>query len=207
MIDISMKKAGAIYVVVILAIAGLYYYSLDSQDTFIRDTRWVSDNSALNLVMENAITGIFTYETTEIREKFPKGYKIGNSVNSIPIDNQEEFLDKLIMFKQAVDSSKVSQNEIDSCFQKIEDKYYYDEFQYTAAITTIDLKLIIEHLKILSPSIPPIIVSTENKELKLKAISIVENDIWKVKMVVVEQEDGSYVTSDEILVRFFGYEP
>lgn len=207
MIDISMKKAGAIYVVVILAIAGLYYYSLDSQDTFIRDTRWVSDESALNLVMENAITGIFTYETTEIREKFPKGYKIGNSVDSIPIDDQEEFLDKLIIFKQAVDLSKISQIEINSYFQELEDKYYYDEFQYTAAITTIDLKLIIEHLKILSPSIPPIIVSTENKELKLKAISIVEKNIWKVKMVVVEQEDGSYATPDEILARFFGYEP
>ncbi|MHC1599004.1 MAG: hypothetical protein ACXQS3_01035 [Candidatus Methanofastidiosia archaeon] len=207
MIDISMKKAGAIYVVVILAIAGAYYYSLDSQDTFIRDTRWVSDKSALNLVMENAITGIFTYETTEIREKFPKGYKIGNSVNSIPIDDQEEFLDELSLFKQSVDPSKISQSEIDSYFQEIGGKYYYDEFQYTAAITTIDLELIIEHLKILSPSIPPIVVSTEIKEIKLKAISIVENNIWKVKMVVVDQEDGSYAAPDESLVRFFGYEP
>jgi len=207
MIDISMKKAGAIYVVVILAIAGAYYYSLDSQDTFIRDTRWVSDKSALNLVMENAITGIFTYETTEIREKFPKGYKIGNSVNSIPIDDQEEFLDALSLFKQSVDPSKISQSEIDSYFQEIGGKYYYDEFQYTAAITTIDLELIIEHLKILSPSIPPIVVSTEIKEIKLKAISIVENNIWKVKMIVVDQEDGSYAAPDESLARFFGYEP
>ncbi|MBN1786003.1 MAG: hypothetical protein JW825_03290 [Candidatus Methanofastidiosa archaeon] len=207
MVEINIRKVGAIYVALVLVVLLAYYYSLPSQDEFIRDNRWLSDKSALNLVLENEVTLMYTYEYAEIREKLPTGYRIGNNTVSIPLDSEQDFLDQLEIFKASIDTAKIPQEEIDAYFGDVIEKYYYDEFQYTSAITTIDLQLIIEHLTKIAPNIPPIISSTENVEIRLHAISIIQNNVWRVKFLVEEDIDGNFFAPDEALMRYFGYEP
>lgn len=207
MVDISMKKAGVIYVIFVMIVAGAYYLSLSSQDEFLRDNRWVSDNAALNLVLENEVTLLYTSQSTEMRQKLPTEYRIGNNTTSIPIDNEEGFLSALDEFKNAADQSKVTSEEVDAYFEGVVSDYYYDEFQYTAAITTINLELIMEYLTILGPNIPPVISSTEDVFVTLHAVSIIKNNIWRVVFLVEEDMDGNYFVPDTSLERYFNYEP
>jgi len=207
MAEITIKKAGIIYIAIVLVILTGYYVSLSSQDEFLRDNRWISDKAALNLVLENEVTLMYTYQYPEIRQKLPTEYRIGNNTTSIPLDDEQAFLDSLDEFKESIDITKISQEEIDAYFDGVVEKYYYDEFQYTAAVTTIDLELIIEHLTQLGPNIPPIVSETENVTVRLHALSIVQNNIWKVKFLVEEDLDGNYYAADEALMRYFDYEP
>ncbi|HOP08804.1 MAG TPA: hypothetical protein PK718_03955 [Candidatus Methanofastidiosa archaeon] len=205
--EITIKKAGIIYIALVLVIFVGYYYSLSSQDEFIRDNRWTSDKSALNLVLENEITLIYTYEYTEIRTDFPTEYRIGNNTTSIPLEDEQAFLDVIDEYKSTIDTEKVSQEEIDAYFDSVIDLYHYDEFQYTAAVTTINVELIVEHLQVLGPNIPSIVVGTEEISFTVHALSIIQNDIWKVKFLVEEDLDGNYIAPDEALMRYFDYEP
>ncbi|MHC1605543.1 MAG: hypothetical protein ACXQTP_06220 [Candidatus Methanofastidiosia archaeon] len=206
MVNFTIKKAGMLYVIIVLFIAGTYYYSLPSQDVFLRDIRWVSDRTALNLIMETEIPALFSYETEDIREKLPKEYRISQHTNSIPVDNTKEFEKYLEDFKEAVDTQKIPLENIEDYFAQTLEEYYYDELQYSAAITTIELQLVIEHLQWLSPSIPPIVVDTEYKELTVKTISILKNNVWRVKMVVIVNDDGEWTVPDEALVKYLGME-
>jgi len=207
MSEITIKKAGIIYIAVVLVILLGYYFSLSSQDEFIRDNRWVSDSSALNLVLENEVTLMYTYQYPEIRQRLPTEYRISNNTVSVPLEDEEAFLSALEDFQVPIDPEKVPPEDVNSYFNDIKDKYYYDEFQYTAAITTIDLELIIEHLTRLGPNIPPIITETEDIIIRLHAISIIQNNVWRVKFLVEEDLDGNYIASDEALMRYFDYEP
>jgi len=206
MIDISMKRAGAIYVIFVMIVAGAYYFSLSSQDEFLRDNRWVSDNSALNLVLENEVTLLYTFQNSEMRQKLPTEYRIGNSTTSIPIDNEGAFLTALEDFKEAATGGVISNEEVEAYFEGVTSDYYYDEFQYTAAITTIDLELIREFLTILGPNIPPVISGTEDVFVRLHAVSIIKNNIWRVMFLVEEDVDGNYFVPEVSLERYFDYE-
>jgi hypothetical protein len=205
--EITIKKAGIIYIAVVLAIAIGYYASLSSQDEFIRDNRWLSDKAALNLVLENEVTLMYTYQFPEIRERLPKEYRIGDNTVSIPLEDEQAFLEVLEAYKATIETEKIPQEEIDAYFETVKEQYYYDEFQYTAAVTTIDLELIVEHLTIIAPNIPPIISETEYVNVRLHALSIIQKGVWKVKFLVEEDIDGNYVASDEALMRYFDYEP
>ncbi|MCC7568550.1 MAG: hypothetical protein KO463_02915 [Candidatus Methanofastidiosa archaeon] len=206
--DMTIRKAGIAFAAILILIFGAYYATLPSQDAFLRDIRWVSDKSALNLSLENEINAIFTYETPEIRERLPKNYRVGNNIVSFPIENEEEYLEEVLRFKDAVIATgEVPIEDVDAYFDTLTQSYVLDELQYTAALTRVDLRLQIEYLQRLSPNIPPIVVSTELVDRTIYALSIRTKGAWRVRMLLEVAVDGSELAPVEALVRYLGIEP
>jgi hypothetical protein len=160
--ELTIRKAGIAFAAILKLLFGAYYATLPSQDTFLRDIRWVSDKSALNLSLENEVNAIFTYETPDIRERLPKDFRVGNNIVSFPIESEEEYLGEVQRFKDAVlASGEGPVEDVDAYFDSLMQSYVHNELQYTAALTRVDLRLQIDYLQRLSPNIPPIVVSTE----------------------------------------------
>jgi hypothetical protein len=203
--DFTIRKAGLAFALLVIIIFGGYYATLSSQDTFLRDNRWVSDRSALNLVLENEVNAIFTFESDEIREKLPKDYKTGDNITSIPLDNTEELMEQIERFKDAIPLEYVTQEDVDAYFNSVAALYVYDDLQYNAALSTVVLRLQIDHLQRLGPNIPPIVVSTETVERMFYVLSVTENGTWKAKMFIEDLEAGLEAPI-EALVRYMDVE-
>ncbi len=203
--DFTIRKAGLTFAILVVLIFGGYYATLSSQDTFLRENRWVSDRSALNLVLENEINAIFTFEAENIREKLPNDYKAGDNIISVPLSNAEELQEQIERFKAAVPLDTITQEEVDAYFESIEAMYVYDELQYDAALSTVQLRLQIDHLQKLSPNIPPIVVSTETVERTFYVLSVTNNGTWRAKMFI-EDLDIGLEAPIEALVRYLGVE-
>jgi hypothetical protein len=206
--ELTIRKAGIAFAAILILLFGAYYATLPSQDTFLRDIRWVSDKSALNLSLENEVNAIFTYETPDIRERLPKDYRVGNNIVSFPIESEEEYLGEVQRFKDAVlASGEVPVEDVDAYFDSLMQSYVHNELQYTAALTRVDLRLQIDYLQRLSPNIPPIVVSTELVDRTIYALSIKSAGSWRVRMLLEVAVDGSELAPVEALVRYLGIEP
>jgi hypothetical protein len=201
-----LKRAGIIFVILVIAIASGYYYSLPSQDEFLRDNRWLSDRSALNLLMETECSVVFTYQTEDDRIKLPDGYKIGNHITSEPLEDRAALEETIQPFITALEKTKATQAQIDEWRQEVFDDYEYDELQYTAAVSTIELQLTVEHIRVINPNIPPIVVSTETVQKTVQTISVMRNNVWRAEMMIFLEEDGSYSVPPVALERYVGVE-
>gem|GEM_PF-2355520 len=204
--EITLKRAGIIFVVAVIAIASGYYYSLPTQDEFLRDNRWLSDSSSLNLLMETECTLIFTYQEGNVRYRPPTGYKIGNHITSEPLEDEVALEEKVIPFIEALETTKATQADIDEWRQQLFEDYEYDELQYTAAVSTIELQITVEHLRIINPNIPPIITSTETVYKTIRAISVLRNNVWRTEMMIIVEDDGSFSVPPIALERYVGVE-
>ncbi len=203
--DFTIRKAGLTFVVLVILIFGGYYATLSSQDTFLRENRWVSDKSTLMLVLENEINAIFTFETEDMREKLPNNYKAVDNITSIPLADADELQEQIDRFKAAIPLDVVTQEQVDAYFGAIEEAYVYDELQYNAALSIVELRLQIDHLQKLAPNIPPIVISTETVERTFYVLSVTNNGTWRSKMFI-EDLDTGLEAPIEALVRYFGLE-
>ena len=203
--DFTIRKAGLTFVVLVILIFGGYYATLSSQDTFLRENRWVSDKSTLMLVLENEINAIFTFETEDMRERLPNNYKAVDNITSIPLSDADELQEQIDRFKAAIPLDVVTQEQVDAYFGAIEEAYVYDELQYNAALSIVELRLQIDHLQKLAPNIPPIVISTETVERTFYVLSVTNNGTWRSKMFI-EDLDTGLEAPIEALVRYFGLE-
>lgn len=204
--DFTIRKAGLTFAVLVILVSGGYYATLSSQDTFLRENRWVSDSSALVLVLENEVNAIFTYEDAEIREKLPNDYKVANNITSEPLATTEDLLVQIERFKDAVPLDTLTQEEVDAYFGEVESLYVYDELQYNAAVSTISLRLQIDHLQKLGPNIPAIVVSTEVVERTMYVLSVTEKGTWKAKMFIEDLGTDGLEAPVEALSRYLDIE-
>ena len=204
--EITLKRAGIIFVVTVIAIASGYYYSLPTQDEFLRDNRWLSDRSSLNLLMETECSLVFTYQEDDVRYRPPTGYNISNHTISVPLENEAALEEAILPFIEALETTKATQADIDQWHQKLFDDYEYDELQYTAAVSTIELQITVDHLRIINPNIPPIITSTETVYKTVRAVSVLRNNVWRAEMMMIVEDDGSFSVPPIALERYAGIE-
>lgn len=200
--EITIKKAGLIYVVVVLALAGAYFSTLSPQEDFLRDLRWVSDKSAINLATETDATALYVYTTADEKVFLSKGYKIINNIIPEPIGSQEEYTETLEKFRQAaLDNTSMDAASVNGYFQGLAAAYTDSETQYNAAIVDVRMELTIQRLEKLAPNIPPIVVETQQKTVEAHALAVNIDDLWRVKMFGEIDGDG-YVVTDLALERY-----
>lgn len=204
--EITLKRAGIIYVIVVIAVAGIFYASLSSQDEFIRDNRWLSDKSSLSTLVTQECTTVFTYKNEDTTVRLPTNYKIGNHIISEPLEDEAAFDEAIQPFIQAIQSSQATQQDLEEWQQQIFQDYRYDELQYTAALSNIELELTIEETRVINPNIPPIVVSTDTVQKTVRTISVMYGNVWHTEMMIVVEEDGSYSVPPIALERYLGIE-
>ena len=178
----------------ILMLAGLsWYLHLPSQVEFLKEKRWVNDETAINRAIEMGLPSIYAIES-EIWDRKAKVIEI----DTIPIDDEDEFKWYLTKFARA--APKASSNY----FESVENSWGIDETRHTVAVSTAKLKITEAQVEKVGPFQPPIIISQKVNNVKICLLSMFEGKEarWQIKCSAEDRGD-TWVTTPQMIEKYY----
>jgi len=180
----------------ILVLAGLaWYLHLPSQAEFLKERRWANDEAAINRTIEMGLLSIYALESESWSIKAK-----ATEINTIAIDNEDEFKLYLAKFAQATPKAN------SSYFQSVENSWATDETRHTVAISTARLNITEAQVERVGAFLPPIILSQKVTNVKVYLLSMFagKETRWQIKCLA-EHRGDMWVTTPEMMEKYYPF--
>jgi hypothetical protein len=195
---ITIKHVGIIYVVIVLVFSGIYYFSLSPQSIYLRENRWINDETTVVLKLESEIPLMFVEESETERVEIPQTREsdIQSNTDTTPISDKEEFVEIIERFKATVSTREV-ENYLDSLVQD----FFESEEQYTAALSTTHFFIEVQQIQRLVMGMEPLIISKVEEEKTVYTLFMRKNNRWELS-AMGEDINGAWVMSEKMIERY-----
>ncbi len=193
----KMRNFGIIYIIAVLVVAGIYYFSLPDQEIYLKEKRWSNDESSIVLDVEEQMTVIYTKKAEKTRTLIPGKADVPANTDVTPIDKKERFIEHIKDFKESTDNLEVK-NYLDSLIEDFEEI----ETRYTGAFTETSLLLRVQEIQPpLAAGMEPVIIDEYEVTKKVYMVYIYKNGKWE-PAAMAEKEGSSWVMTEKMIERY-----